>query len=694
MKIDVNGGERELLDEDKGFQDGISCGSKISFHSVGFKSTANRQQHQPQNTTEHWEKFLHVRSIRVMLVENDDSTRHVVTALLRNCNYEVIEASNGLQARKILEDLTNHIDIVLTEVVIPHLSGVALLRKITNHKTRKNIPVIMMSSHDSMGLVFSCLSKGAVDFLVKPMRKNELKNFWQHVWRRCQSSSGSGSGSESGTQTHKSVKSKISRKGNNSGSDDGENNGSNGLNVGDGSDDGNGAQSSWRKQIVEFDSSRSVSPIDQVTDCPDSTCGQVIRPNTQNSGNKGVDINVVAREAHEQSQPAMWLQCGDITAAEAATGEISSERDINSFLLGLFLLKRSDYAPARKPQKTATRSRNGGLSNRPVILETGGKYKEKGNLIDNAKWSMASKQAGMGRLNLTGECLYNKYKDSSAKLSAHPINGKESGTNEPNFDFSLKRLRGVQDTGGSGQVDRCVWRRSELSAFSRYNAASNIFKAPDGITGSSSLIGNHAEAAKRGPVSDLQIHSTEHLVYQCPYKAYNNIDIGSTTDKPETASTMNFLPQISPNLPNESSLTKLAKDAPQCGSTNDLNGAIDCSNLVNDSLNRSGSGSNHGRSNAVNTTGTTCKKSDFGQGRESGSGDASGSGSGTVVDENKRTIRQAALVKFRQMRKERSLRKKVANLKLAIVVSFSYLILLQSTVFFWDNYKYCLWGIS
>lgn len=35
-----------------------------------------------------WERFLHIRSIKVLLVENDDSTRHVVTALLRNCNYE------------------------------------------------------------------------------------------------------------------------------------------------------------------------------------------------------------------------------------------------------------------------------------------------------------------------------------------------------------------------------------------------------------------------------------------------------------------------------------------------------------------------------------------------------------------------------------------------------------------------------
>lgn len=47
-----------------------------------------QQQQQAQGTGVGWERFLHVRSIRVLLVENDDSTRHVVTALLRNCNYE------------------------------------------------------------------------------------------------------------------------------------------------------------------------------------------------------------------------------------------------------------------------------------------------------------------------------------------------------------------------------------------------------------------------------------------------------------------------------------------------------------------------------------------------------------------------------------------------------------------------------
>ncbi|KAK8985051.1 hypothetical protein V6N11_082668 [Hibiscus sabdariffa] len=207
-----------------------------------------------------WERFLPLRSLKVLLVENDDSTCHVVCALLRNCGYEVIAVSNGLQAWKILEDIGNHVDLVLTEVVMPCLSGIGLLGKIMNHKTRKNIPVIMMSSHDSMNIVLKCLSRGAVDFLVKPIRKNELKNLWQHVWRRCHSSSGSGSGS--GTRTQKSTKSMGADSDNNTGSYKEDDTGRVGLNAQDRSDNGSGTQSSWTKRVVEVDSSQPVS--DQV----------------------------------------------------------------------------------------------------------------------------------------------------------------------------------------------------------------------------------------------------------------------------------------------------------------------------------------------------------------------------------------------------------------------------------------------
>lgn len=45
-------------------------------------------QQPPQGPVVQWDRFLPLRSLKVLVVESNDSTRHVVTALLRNCGYE------------------------------------------------------------------------------------------------------------------------------------------------------------------------------------------------------------------------------------------------------------------------------------------------------------------------------------------------------------------------------------------------------------------------------------------------------------------------------------------------------------------------------------------------------------------------------------------------------------------------------
>lgn len=148
-----------------------------------------------------WERFLPKMVLRVLLVESDDSTRQIIAALLRKCSYKVAAVGDGLKAWEVLKRRPRNVDIILTEVDLPSISGYALLTLIMEHEICKNVPVIMMSAHDSISTVYKCMLRGAVDFLVKPLRKNELRNLWQHVWRRQVSSrSGHGQGEESVVQ--------------------------------------------------------------------------------------------------------------------------------------------------------------------------------------------------------------------------------------------------------------------------------------------------------------------------------------------------------------------------------------------------------------------------------------------------------------------------------------------------------------
>ncbi|XP_009416880.2 two-component response regulator-like APRR9 isoform X2 [Musa acuminata AAA Group] len=154
-----------------------------------------------------WERFLPRRSLRILVVEHDDSTRHIVMVLLRKCSYNVVAVADGLKAWEVLKEKRYNFDLVLTEVDIPSLSGIGLLSKIMAAEQCKNIPVIMMSSRDSISVVHKCMLNGAVDFLVKPVRKNELRNLWQHVWRRRWSSRSTAASDNIAAINHVSVNS-------------------------------------------------------------------------------------------------------------------------------------------------------------------------------------------------------------------------------------------------------------------------------------------------------------------------------------------------------------------------------------------------------------------------------------------------------------------------------------------------------
>ncbi|VFQ61926.1 unnamed protein product [Cuscuta campestris] len=169
-----------------------------------------------------------------------------------------------------------------------------------------------MSSCHSMSLVVKCLSKGAVDFLVKPIRKNELKNLWQHVWRRCQSSGGSGS--ETGAQTQDPEYSKSIEKFDKS--NDADDNIRNDLiivdtnddddddgDVDDDDDDGNPESSSTKKD-VEVDSSQATFLQNEVPkdfQKQSRTKGKNVVETDSNAGSKRIEEQINSEKIESQT---------------------------------------------------------------------------------------------------------------------------------------------------------------------------------------------------------------------------------------------------------------------------------------------------------------------------------------------------------------------------------------------------------
>ncbi|XP_025800824.1 two-component response regulator-like PRR37 isoform X4 [Panicum hallii] len=417
--------------------------------------------------------------------------------------------------------MQNNIDFVLAEVFMPGISGISLLSRIMSHSICKNIPVIMMSSNDAMDTVFKCLSKGAVDFLVKPIRKNELKNLWQHVWRRCQSSSGSGS--ESGIQTQKCAKSKGGDESDNnigSNENDHDDDASMGLNARDGSDNGSGtqdlndlmglggnqrmAQSSWTKRAVEIDSPQDMSP-DQLADPPDSTCAQVIHPKSEICSNRLLP-GTANRNFKKQKD----------TNDEGKNLEIGAPRNLNM---------DHQSSPNERPIKPAD-----GRCEYPP------ENNSKESMIENLEEPTVQAADLIGSMAKNMDAHQATRAADAPNCSSKVPEGKDMNRDNvlPLLELSLKRSRSSVGCANTGQDEqRNILRRSDLSAFTRYHTSVASNQGGTGFVGSSSPHDNSSEAMKTDSTYNMKSNSDAAPIKQGSNGSSNNNDMGSTT-KPTT----------------------------------------------------------------------------------------------------------------------------------------------------------------
>ncbi len=85
---------------------------------------------------------------------------------------DVISCAHGLEALDVME--SHHVDLVVTDSMMPHLDGVGLLREIRSHPVHSQTPVVMLSARAGTEAATDALESGADDYVVKPFTREEL----------------------------------------------------------------------------------------------------------------------------------------------------------------------------------------------------------------------------------------------------------------------------------------------------------------------------------------------------------------------------------------------------------------------------------------------------------------------------------------------------------------------------------------
>ena len=112
---------------------------------------------------------------QVLIVDDEPNLRKILSAQLTRDGYDVLTAEDGEQGLALLKE--HHIDLVISDLKMPKVDGMTLLRKALVEDPE--LPVILITAHGTIDTAVEALKAGAFDFVTKPFDKDEVRQIVQ-----------------------------------------------------------------------------------------------------------------------------------------------------------------------------------------------------------------------------------------------------------------------------------------------------------------------------------------------------------------------------------------------------------------------------------------------------------------------------------------------------------------------------------
>jgi two-component system, chemotaxis family, chemotaxis protein CheY len=117
-----------------------------------------------------------MEALRALIVDDSSVMRKIVERALRQAGIplgQVIEAGNGSQALDILRQQA--VDLVLTDINMPVMDGLELVRQLHEVDNAREVPVLMISTEGSESQVMEAIACGARGYVRKPFTPEQMK---------------------------------------------------------------------------------------------------------------------------------------------------------------------------------------------------------------------------------------------------------------------------------------------------------------------------------------------------------------------------------------------------------------------------------------------------------------------------------------------------------------------------------------
>ncbi len=103
----------------------------------------------------------------VLIVEDSDSSRDLTSHFLQQGGFRTLEATDGADALNVLKQ--RHVDLVLTDIMMPNMDGWAFYREVRKDKRYNLTPFVFLSVLDEFDDQIKGLTLGVDDYITKPV---------------------------------------------------------------------------------------------------------------------------------------------------------------------------------------------------------------------------------------------------------------------------------------------------------------------------------------------------------------------------------------------------------------------------------------------------------------------------------------------------------------------------------------------
>ena len=109
---------------------------------------------------------------KILVVEDDADVREVISATLKDAGYEVLEAEHAFAA--ICAMVRAGADIVLTDIRMPIVDGLGLVRELKSHEDTRHVPIVAVTGLDTPESRAAARKAGCIGYIAKPIDASEF----------------------------------------------------------------------------------------------------------------------------------------------------------------------------------------------------------------------------------------------------------------------------------------------------------------------------------------------------------------------------------------------------------------------------------------------------------------------------------------------------------------------------------------